>query len=208
MADRGELPAGYRRCKYLESSKIQGIDTGIFLTNGIQTIDFAFVNLKNEQSLFGFWDGGIAQVCLYNKKWYFGLGTNKEFNCPLNGGDDLNRHTISIEIGDSGGCFKQDGIALHQINDASIPSGKSITVFVRNVYSPLNYQFSCGAYIKCYQFTIFDKSLNEFVFIGIPAVNGSCKPGLFDTVSNRFFTNIGTGEFGYELMDGTYVAPV
>ena len=29
MAGRGELPAGYRRCKYLESSGNQYIDTGI-----------------------------------------------------------------------------------------------------------------------------------------------------------------------------------
>ena len=31
--------------------------------------------------------------------------------------------------------------------------------------------------------------------------------GLYDTVEGKFYTNQGTGKFGYETEDGTYVAP-
>lgn len=34
------------------------------------------------------------------------------------------------------------------------------------------------------------------------------KPGMYDMISNKFFVNSGTGEFGYELMDSTYAAPI
>ena len=33
-------------------------------------------------------------------------------------------------------------------------------------------------------------------------------PGLYDVVTGTFFQNIGSGKFGYETRDGTYVAPV
>lgn len=31
---------------------------------------------------------------------------------------------------------------------------------------------------------------------------------MYDTISKQPFYNAGGGEFGYELMDGTYVAPI
>ena len=33
-------------------------------------------------------------------------------------------------------------------------------------------------------------------------------PGLYDVVTGTFFPNIGSGKFGYETLDGIYVAPV
>jgi len=38
--------------------------------------------------------------------------------------------------------------------------------------------------------------------------NADGKPGMYDAVSNTFYTNSGFGELGYEKLDGTYVAPV
>lgn len=42
----------------------------------------------------------------------------------------------------------------------------------------------------------------------VPALDTNGKPAMFDKVSKTFFYNLGAGEFGYETMDGTYVAPV
>ena len=42
----------------------------------------------------------------------------------------------------------------------------------------------------------------------IPALDRNGTPCMYDTVSKHTFYNAGTGEFGYELMDGTYVEPV
>ena len=41
----------------------------------------------------------------------------------------------------------------------------------------------------------------------IPVLDNLNKPAMYDKISQQPFYNKGTGEFGYELMDGTYVAP-
>lgn len=43
----------------------------------------------------------------------------------------------------------------------------------------------------------------------VPALRKSdSKPGMLDLVTNTLYVNQGTGEFGYEKMDGTIVAPI
>lgn len=41
----------------------------------------------------------------------------------------------------------------------------------------------------------------------IPVLDNLNKPAMYDKISQQPFYNKGTGEFGYELMDGTYVSP-
>lgn len=42
----------------------------------------------------------------------------------------------------------------------------------------------------------------------LPALDPTGKPCMYDTVTQQPFYNLDTGEFGYELLNGTYVAPV
>lgn len=72
---------------------------------------------------------------------------------------------------------------------------------------------------KYFYFNVFDKDENKVIREFLPCyatttvtdVDGEqCLAGtvgLYDTVNGQFYTNQGTGTFGYGMEDGTYVAP-
>lgn len=75
-----------------------------------------------------------------------------------------------------------------------------------------------GDYNTTYQLFGYDKT---YLLIGriynckivgkanlIPALDPAGKPGMYDTITQQPFYKSGVGEFGYELLDGTYVAPI
>ena len=73
-------------------------------------------------------------------------------------------------------------------------------------------------FFKLYNFKLYNK-YNEIQRDFIPCystktvndVDGESWPkdtiGLYDTVNGKFYANKGTGTFGYEKKDGTYIAP-
>ena len=68
-----------------------------------------------------------------------------------------------------------------------------------------------------YSFQIYDNNSLNSSFIPcystttVTDVDGIERPkntiGMYDTVEGQFYVNKGTGTFGYETEDGTYIAP-
>ena len=59
---------------------------------------------------------------------------------------------------------------------------------------------------KIYYHRVIDSEVTIQEFI--PALDESGVPCMYDTITATPFYNNGRGTFGYELMNGTYVAPV
>ena len=209
MADRRELPSGYQRCKYLESNGNQYITTGISPFPNIG-FEIAFSIVKLEYLHVYAMGADTSYKTLLNISWDVSI---PYVGVRLSGyGDELDLNKYLGEI---------RHIKLYS-NGTWISSIPNVVKSVRDYYTSNintglgNIDLFCvqrkgshlyGGIIKVYDFKIFDK--NETAILNfIPAIDKTGKPCMYDTVTKQPFYNRGTGEFGYELMDGTYVAPV
>lgn len=204
-----DLPTGYKRCKYLESSGKQYISTGIYGVNETDsfTLEYRLLssNVANgEANFFGFDTGSLYYD--YNARhgdkggkaevaWSAVVNTKAPLSI-----DDV--HTVNLS---ANGVVTIDNTVIGKLSKASNPniSNQSHALFARfrnNI--PRFY-----GVVKIYDFS-FERN-GSVIAKYIPAVRISDnKPGMYDIASKQFFVNKGTGEFGYETMDGTYVAPI
>ena len=60
----------------------------------------------------------------------------------------------------------------------------------------------------CKIFSLFCKKGDDVLMNLIPCIDRSRTPCMFDTVTKTALYNLANGQFGYETMDGTYVAPI
>lgn len=194
------LPIDYTPLEYIESSGTQYIDTGI-LPKGSFKVAFSVLSRV--------WDGlNISNPVFFsyeNTKWFFysmnwqgiyltagqrGYGSQR-YTLAYPPGHELNvRYDIvcdknktirnGVEIGAINGEFVEEDFEFSRINiflfnrtdDKSKPTSKVL-----------------------YNFSIEDNGTPVVNYI--PALNPEGQPGLYDTVSKVFKTNIGTGDFLY-----------
>lgn len=215
MYETGELPAGYKELKYLESSSMQEINTGIVGDqNTAFTITFRQINYINTWRIFfgargkkveGHWimlgaadrERGIRVSFGLDGSAPSGIGQTTAYLGI--GAYDFNWHTVSCEKF----TFLVDNERRY-----TVPNQNDFTT----VY-PLFLFAWCDAGVVHQRMDVCVASLQlssggvitrDF----IPALRlADRKPGMYDSVTGSFFVNIGFGEFGYETMDGTYVAP-
>lgn len=197
------LPKGYKRCKYLESNGKQYIDTGVILDSKTYSY-IKYVFLKQVTSgIFGARSQPLANA--YNSLYYSGdwklyVTARKGTSGALNQGYRITGVPIAAEIE-----FKYpvctanyNGEKMeYKMNDIAFSCEHTAMLFSFNnggtVYTP--------AIIK------LEKAIfGEHIFI--PSLDNSGLPCLFDLKTKQAFYNLGTGDFGYELMDGTYVDPI
>lgn len=184
-----KLPSGYVRCKYLESSGKQCINPQIMACDiGEVRITFAVIRYinNNKFNLNGIY--GINNMGSDVKLWF--INKSKSFSFLFNNQSVADYTDIEF--------YK-----IYKLSASGTKSSYKGTIPLFAVFdsAPNNVHFYSAC--RIYHFCIPD------IANLIPAIRKSDnKPGMYNTVSNLFSTNIGTGEFGYELMDGTYVAPV
>ena len=181
-----ELPSGYTRLNYLESTGTQYIDTEIkptintkcelgaeILSGTAFLIGYAYINDKNDYRLF-----------LYSNVLYF----------------DFKNYRISQSYPSLVNNYAQFEFGNYyvKVNDSKFLSGAYVNNFTAddNIYlfrsSPL---LKVGDNYKLYYLKIYDndKIIRNF----IPVLNKDEIPCLYDTVSKQPFYNQGTGEFLY-----------
>ena len=187
-----ELPTGYKRCKYLESNKKQYIDTLIPASSENSLHVTAVPIEKDGNYIFGGGDSltsasGIS-AWVSNVGLTFNVGGERVYSrVPVNNETeielyyDAERNVCGFngEERYTNGAFSNIQLVLFAGTDYKYPSSTRIKHFTYGDFR--NY---------------------------IPALDTSGKPCMYDTVSAQPFYNIGKGEFGYELEDGTYVAPI
>ncbi|MBO4683275.1 MAG: hypothetical protein J5611_01705 [Alphaproteobacteria bacterium] len=186
------LPAGYTQLEYLESTGTQYIDTGIQLT--ADTLDITI------SSSVEFVDLTLTEYSVGSRMFYgspptFGIqvytnGPNI-FNQHVSYPVSLNtRYRIITTTTSTMRSISANNIKLKDGFERSITDGTKINVFGTQEYTAHN----AGANIKLYEMQISKNSrvIRNFV----PAQRDSDgELGMYDTVSNTFFTNSGTGEF-------------
>ena len=198
------VPTGYTKLEYLESTGTQYIDTNITISNyervvtKLSTIDcsmphnpgpfgsYSDVNGRNtivpwkysDKNPFGYLAIGGSSY------YYLPYGYNNPVNTSLNIIYDMD---ITADNGQYSG--KYCGITISG-NYSTMENGLSVTLFG---YKRENY-VSLSA-TRIYYFMLYTAP-NSLAFNGIPARRNSDNVlGMYDTVTQTFFTNAGSGAF-------------
>ena len=198
----GALPSGFKPCTYIQSSGKQYIITTYYPT-GDTEFEAKYEQCEKEGVLFG----------TYNGDWS-NLSYGYYINTTLDSGNPFLHYCENIRLmarfhESATVTFKNEVIT---VNDKPVTIKKKSfrTVYplaVLNGNWSRNFTYVQKPIIKLHFLKMAESS--ELKLNLIPALRVSDnKPGMYDTVTKSFFTNQGEGEFGYELMDGTYVAPV
>lgn len=195
------LPAEYQQVKYLESSYTQYIDTLYTPTTNNLRIVTKLNVLREGNSNDRFFGSQNASTCSPLSWFTSGHGGSKPLGLIAAGTSyylgqvNTSYNTIyDIDVTANNGSLTGNycGYALNASYNGSVRNNLSIYIFGSNVNSPQAGRDRC--YARFYKFEIY--SNDEQKFNGIPCYRKSDnKPGMYDLVSNTFFTNAGTGEF-------------
>lgn len=202
--ERNGLPDGYTRCEYIESSGSQWIKTNWIPTNS-NTISVVF-KITNYFSDFRPIYGVYYSVNSNVSCWYKNgaLSWNEAPQRSLLTSTDV-LYTSKVH-GKTAELYFDDKIYSYAQNYELLDDAPvELPIFVH--YSPAKrYVVERCSAIKLYHFEGYDGNIPKLNLIPCYR-NFDFKPGLYDTVTKTFFVNQGSGEFGYEAADGTYVAP-
>lgn len=190
----------YMEVPYIESTGTQYIDTGYALTSDSAEIyiDFTLTDTDANQMLFGakqngspaytgmlqtVGDGDLAFSCGDTK-----LVENYEVTSEKS-------YTFSVDVDSSSTCKTRMGTAtVNSTYTGGLNKASSIILFAGGVNDvPSNF-----AKMKLHRFQVYqDEGIVRDL---VPVVRLSDKkPGLYDRVNNRFYTNSGSGEFEVNL---------
>lgn len=181
------LPSSYTRLEYIESTGEQYIDTGIKSGSNVKIkSSFASTIMADARNyVFGVYNQSRERMQYsYSLETFLGYGDkyiSKQFNI------DTNKHIIQLYSG----IFTLDDNIIQTIStNAFKSSSRNIFLFAVNSNAG-NMSYS---YIKMYLTQIWEN--NTLVRNFIPARrNSDNEVGLYDTVTDTFYTNQGTGSF-------------
>lgn len=195
----GLLPKGYTELEYLEASGTQYIDTGVYLSN-LHNVALTMQQVQNNiasGAVFGSQDDGNATSyawSIYSASGnYFGWFFYKTLSQAVDQSlvpsytrfDELKIDVIAGRVKINGGELQLPTVG------GAFTAGRPCWLFARNSYA------SPSKFIgKIFSFEITGAERMKL----IPALRKSDGvPGMWDTVSKRFFENAGTGVFGYRV---------
>lgn len=192
----GELPGEYKRVEYLESSGTQVIYTDVPARGGIECkAKVAWVSGgANDATIFGGRKSNSDRILLIHQypsmKWTIGYGSSHVALADLRYGTIYN---VSAKVAPGEQFLKIDGKTIYTGTDAAQYSNDfNMSLFACTYNAESIYSLKASA--RIYNLTASldgNKVMNV-----IPCVRkADSKPGMYDTVSNTFFTNAGTGEF-------------
>ena len=178
----------YEQLEYIESTGTQYIDTGIKSSNEISIIsEFSSANIEQQRCyVFGVYGNSNERIQFsYSNPEFLGWysqysNSNKLFSL------DTEKHIINV----SKGNFVLDGTSIYTFNDGTFYANYNITLFALNASGVIQN----NSLMKLYSCKIWNgKTLvRDFV----PALRKSdSKVGLYDKVTQTFFSNQGEGMF-------------
>ena len=179
------LPKEYQEVEYIESTGTQYIDTGISSTRYITAhLDMQFTEYSSSSMIIIAWSTGAG-------RWFGkgGLNTYSSGDGAVSDVDALLRKEIEVFFTPSTTGFTIDGVTYSKAVTSSKSTG--YTMFAGwNSKNGISYYSKA----KLYKATIKE---NETTIMDlVPCYRKSDKvAGLYDTVSDVFYTNAGTGEF-------------
>ena len=180
----GELPTGYRLCKYLESTGTQTINTGLTPVYGDKINVIAYRTSDENSMVFA---SGTLTITSATSKFYCRYFTSTknaaiEVSLAKFPADAQYHHIMLSQDG-----FYADGNFVKELPGERAEAGTLIIFRGTSNYGKLRikrfYITRDGAY-----------TLNL-----IPALDRNGTPCMYDTVSKQTFYNAGQGSFLYEL---------
>ena len=208
------LPDEYQQVEYIESSGTQWINTkrnpsnytGMKMIVSHITTEFADINFTGARIR----GGNRFAFCIYQYE-YICYGYGEFYSNNISKIDMEYKNVLALN-------YKNNRLMLcntsnYQLNNTNLGINYPIYLFTQNSSTDIN----TGIGMKVYNFEITEESNIVRSFIPcystttVTDVDGIERPkgtiGMYDTVEGKFYTNQGTGTFGYETEDGTYVEP-
>ena len=191
------VPLEYTEVEYLEATGTQYIDTGYYHNKLTKVVgDFEFTSIPtNNQYIFGAVDTSTSCFGFYRNsggKWSYQFGDGATHNIGTDVNVDTNRHTVTLDA-----VNRKLKMISGNSNILDITSGYTITkTSTRPLYLFMRSYSSDGEYAKAkiYGFKIYEN--DTLVRNFVPCVRNSDNvAGLYEVVSGKFHTNLGTGEF-------------
>lgn len=206
-----EIPSQYEQLEYLESTGTQYIkldfpQTGEQMSNYMfdMYLDASFTNIPQS----GFCGEGIGSMAsiltLYRAMFYVGISNGKFAFSNCDDSDnattipaDTLRHLFFVQSGSSSGNrgFYIDGV---QVSSEGAITEKCNFKFKYYLFGYENDNGFRGDNIRIYRLTIKRHGNSNAYYDFIPAkLISTGEVGMYDKVANRFYTNMGTGDFLY-----------
>jgi len=216
------LPFGFTKVQYIQSTGTQYIDTGYPFQYG----DYFIFTYRNV-----FVNGTLATMSTENKGW--GAGTSLQLSICCGGRKNTSNTTYAAYVY-NGNRALSPSISYSTLTDVlyteTLWIGDITQIFVYNndiqqMHGATSFStYNTSSYNSGNNVFLFRDSNSSYPYPGAKKLyrcvfikNGSIvrdfypcirnadnKPGLYDRISNYFFTNSGTGEFSY-LIDYTYI---
>ena len=191
---KSDLPSGYTKLNYLESTGTQYIDLGVTPLEIIKMqliFDYKITDYANNSVLFGATDYFyIHQLFVYTSHEKVGLqwcyGTP---DWTLIVDKDTKRHNIKIDLLTKNALVDGESYEITINNNQAIKL--NIYLFCRNTKNTATSFISA----RIYSFKI--QNGDELYRNFVPALDTKNRPCLYDTVSHKPFYNQGKGEFLY-----------
>ena len=188
-----KCPVGYQRVKYIESTGAQFIDHRRAFGSDYQfNFRLEFTKLKGYYNIFDQVGNSTGRNMLWVDKYgQFETSTSFKYG------------HVQLKLTDIKAVFKDyvQYVYIDETISCKAPCYNNVTIsFLRRV---IRNELSFVG--KVFGYSAIENG--EKVFDVVPVLKEG-NPGLYDVVTGTFFPNIGSGKFGYETLDGTYVAPV
>lgn len=195
-----ELPKGYTKLNYLESTGNQYIDTDILsnndsgcemrfqYTDATSTTQYAIGSLEVNTARFSPLFIEPNKNASIKSAFYYTNTINLQRKFYANEAD-TDIHFIKYNC-DGSGIIIFDDINCGKVEEIGNSTKTTIYLFARH-YNGVNYPSK----IKIYKCIIYEKGRKVRNFM--PALDSSGKPCMFDTISKKPFYNQGKGEFLY-----------
>lgn len=187
-----DLPDGYKRVNYLESTGAQYIDSLIIPTTGtiihIKISGFPVTGV--DEYVFGIREGNDNfSLGQYNNAYVSAYGNIQIYPMPLDYNDvmlDILFGSKKLEI-----KYPNSKTLTATFNAGGLSLSKHLSIFAWNK----NNQITNFSKMKLYLVSIMEK--DEVIADMIPCLDNNKTPCLYDTVRKQTFYNSGSGEFTY-----------
>ena len=182
------LPAEYQEVEYLESTgEAQWIDVGFPITDSLSMrLTFSSVTNIPNKYYMGVYNGNNGDFYLYSSSSKY----QSAYGGPYHNTSvslDMNKHTFDFSFDSDNAIVRENGSIISTNNKYS-PLKSTSNIRIAGPHT------SGQNKVRTYAFVAY--SGENIIANFIPCYRKlDSKPGMYDLITNQFFTNAGTGEF-------------
>lgn len=184
-----EIPAGYAKVSFLESSASQWIDTG-FIPNG---------NTRFRVDCKSGWNNTCVFFCAEDswRKVAFGLSNLYIYNIfEVRYNNTVYSFPQYLTLDRFVAEFSGDVVTINGTQVATIPYQDYSCNYTLFLFANHRGGYSSDVhYVIIYSAKFWDQSTGEAIRDFIPVINTAGVPGMWDRVNKQFYENAGTGQF-------------